>query len=805
MSSSPGLPSLSELLKKPPTLRSGSRVSPIPTTANASFTSASTLLKTARSIESIQSFRAPTDLDKQADEPAAKPKARKIRAKKAIESDDIAAEKKPAQTKRKKAEPKKDDDTMVKEKVARKPRAKKDESKTQPKLAKARVTKSSGISGIDTKKKKTLAPDMATEMEIRTPLQIPSTALFLDTPLDKDGVPKLRDSLLDTGFSSLMNDFGYKNGEDSKQENHVKNMVLDLPSIKKRKSPEISKKDVAVKAKPARKKAKTITDQATAAYVTDITEVELAKRPGAITDFFGYESKDVDLDGPNIPKSKPPKPLRLKPGEKGRPILLSPKSAMKDINQQDILFGTSSQLARENSPTLLRDLDQAMRDSNSMNNDLFPDFSNDSSELVNTSHRIRSRVGRSNLWSASSRDQSGELMNIEIVDLSVTPVAKVMSAHLSTDDEHAIESIRMPAEPNNGAKNPKNLDTRILDVSDFEDTMGRTIVQETVESSNIVKQKPIVDNPVKAPKPNPSSSKPKALTKTRKAKQVIPTEKPDYSTYTNEQLTKAVAAFGFKVVKKREQMIILLNKCWESQHVAQPSNDIDGEETNTLLTAKPSEQPERSMTAVVQTAQTSPLKKPRGRPKKIVEGAPSLPVSKPIAVLKPNTGIRGDEGHPDSEDIPLILRRTPQKQQKKSKKTMDCLEEMLDSDTAPTPSPRRKGSKKKVSALPLIPAYTPDSSDTEAPSQAEIFHHITKAIKSAPPSTSSSDPNWYEKMLLYDPIVLEDLTIWLNTGGFERVGWDGEVCPAEVKTWCESNSVCCLMRENLRGGARSRY
>jgi hypothetical protein len=52
---------------------------------------------------------------------------------------------------------------------------------------------------------------------------------------------------------------------------------------------------------------------------------------------------------------------------------------------------------------------------------------------------------------------------------------------------------------------------------------------------------------------------------------------------------------------------------------------------------------------------------------------------------------------------------------------------------------------------------------------------------------------------------LEDLTVWLNTGALEKAGWDGEVDPKEVKKWCESKSICCLWKENLRGGTRSRY
>jgi hypothetical protein len=60
-------------------------------------------------------------------------------------------------------------------------------------------------------------------------------------------------------------------------------------------------------------------------------------------------------------------------------------------------------------------------------------------------------------------------------------------------------------------------------------------------------------------------------------------------------------------------------------------------------------------------------------------------------------------------------------------------------------------------------------------------------------------------MLLYDPIVLEDLASWLNSGQLTRVGCDEEVNPGELKKWCESKSVCCLWKVNLRGKERKRY
>ena len=58
---------------------------------------------------------------------------------------------------------------------------------------------------------------------------------------------------------------------------------------------------------------------------------------------------------------------------------------------------------------------------------------------------------------------------------------------------------------------------------------------------------------------------------------------------------------------------------------------------------------------------------------------------------------------------------------------------------------------------------------------------------------------------MYDPIVLEDLASWLNTVGLGKIGVDEEVGAMEVRAWCEEKGICCLWKENLKGGGRGRY
>ena len=67
-----------------------------------------------------------------------------------------------------------------------------------------------------------------------------------------------------------------------------------------------------------------------------------------------------------------------------------------------------------------------------------------------------------------------------------------------------------------------------------------------------------------------------------------------------------------------------------------------------------------------------------------------------------------------------------------------------------------------------------------------------------------TNPTWYEKIQMYDPIVLEDFTVWLNTEGFNAIGEDDEIDANEVKAWCEEMGVCCLWKGGWRGNKKNK-
>ena len=213
---------------------------------------------------------------------------------------------------------------------------------------------------------------------------------------------------------------------------------------------------------------------------------------------------------------------------------------------------------------------------------------------------------------------------------------------------------------------------------------------------------------------------------------------------------------------------------------------------------------------------------------------------------------------------------------------LKAADEISDSDLEPPSSPRRNLKKSKPAAGGADPKehrrrqYVHDDLTT---ARALLFPKITQAVRGQPrPPAAAADDDadaernpqrltWHEKMLLYDPIVVEDLCAWLNggeggaRGALAGVGWEGwpvieeyqslladgnddelkegetgrkrrrkegtktaakeeerrartrreverqraEVRPAAVQRWCEDLGVCCLWREGPRGGVKARY
>jgi hypothetical protein len=759
-------------------------------------------------------------------------KPRKSRAKVADQDggeNDTVKEPAPRKPRTKKADKEPNANEGSKEKPARKPKSKKSDGDPQTKLAKGQVTKTSSTSVSDKvdKATKLKQPESAATKSL-DPFTDPVDLGLVEAvqrrmdwtppmPTKTMDVTRVTGGQLDHGstssgsvlagerskaFTDLFGSFGF-----SKLDNiDVGKKSLETEKPRKRKLMELVKTSVLTaaaaspKEKAPKKKAKTITGQATSAYAE---EEEVPAKPAPLLQYFSRQTTEGTNDGfkvPAKPRSKSPVKggSRAKKGSADAPILLSPRSALKQSGNQDFVFGTSSQLAREESPTLLRDLHEAMQASNKVNeDDPFADLVHEST----SADRGRALVSaKRNLWSAAARDTGGSLLEVEMVDLVDSPAITKQTKQITVPE--------VVAPSTNEVNEEVWLDIKELSKNQSQIHQNTTETIKAVEPLEAVIRAELLSSPPsksKSNEPTPKNSKTKRKDEppTRQSKSPAKTKSanpkdsqmPDFSAYTTAQLAKEIASYRFKPVKNRDQMITLLEKCWEGK------NRIAlGALGTNVLSQPPIESSKTAVPASSQMSTASP-KRPRGRPPR-----DSATTSPPSKVRRPKKSTTVGFLEMDS-DTPLSQIRTPKRSKKKGK---EVAEDISDSDTPMTPSPpHRTSSQVRTSPLPLKLSTdlevdtSPELSPTA--SQALLFKHITRAVKNAPPSKDPSKPSWHEKILLYDPIILEDLTVWLNTGALEKVGWDGEVEPKEVKKWAESKSICCLWKENLRGGARSRY
>lgn len=415
------------------------------------------------------------------------------------------------------------------------------------------------------------------------------------------------------------------------------------------------------------------------------------------------------------------------------PVLHSPKTAMKFVNEQELIFGTSSQLAREESPTCLRDIQQAIINSQQMYEDNSTVSTGNITPSISCNLPERAEAtplaGSKNLWSVASRDLDGSLLTVEVIDLVETPRQPTKKPFTSKSELKVVRNMEdvkaCAAETGPSDVLPPNVDTsqalngplqsKLNDLA-LEQPIPRSLAEASLRNRRQSR------SPVKKQKIPKNSG--------------VPTEKemPNYQGYTDADLRKEIASFGFKAIKKRHEMIALLERCWESQarialQTLQPNlkavNSAASREDQSVQskTSKRKAKLQQSTTAGATSKIAASSSKPRGRPRKTpTSPQPSLPEPESIACLAP----------PITSTTSLL--------------------------------------------------------------NTDIYTQITNAINAAPATHSASHPTFRERMLLYDPIVLEDLTTWLNTEGLGMVGTDEEVGIGVVKEWCEKKSVCCHSR-----------
>lgn len=609
-----------------------------------------------------------------------------------------------------------------------------------------------------------------------------------------------------------------------------KRKVIEMISVgqsSKKKPCEVS----PIKQKAPKKKPRTITELATAAYAPKPVEPrEDPFKEDSILEYFEVDNKGkVSKATAGNGKGKPKKVAKKKAPPK-QPVLLSPKAAMRQSARQDFVFGTSSQLVREESPTFLRDLQAAIRASNITTDQSVEDLSR-VGELALESTK------RGGLWSVSARDEDGAVVDIEVIDFEASPFPEddavaildpwndlppepppASGTEPETAEPSLIEIESMPVATSNTSSQPP------IPKSHFFSTQPKVTINAAagaIDSSDLALREshPTITDLLQEGDAPPPSNQEQSQADIKQISPVMPRKiqktRPNYELYTDAKLAKEVSSFGFKAVKSRSGMLALLNQCWESR-----SRTPIGVASFSTSARSPSPKGKKAV-AAADAAATSPApKRPRAKTKKTdvatndpaaATGGTSI-ASPPKKRGRPRKDASTTAGpsttttmDPPAKAQPVVS--TPKRRKTASKSRAEIRDSDLDSDdSAGLSSPEKIFTSPGGGALDMsINEDTEISLDLSPTAQQSVlFSHITKAVTSAPRTTDPENPSWHEKMLMYDPVILEDLAAWLNAGQLTRVGYDGEASPMDVKKWCESQSVCCLWRGTRRGKERKR-
>ncbi|GKZ35195.1 5'-flap endonuclease [Aspergillus brasiliensis] len=546
-----------------------------------------------------------------------------------------------------------------------------------------------------------------------------------------------------------------------------------------------SKSKPAARKKPTKRvnKFTTLTARVTAKYINESTE-----------------SSDVVEEV--TPKAKPRASKSKKKGQgslkshEPESVVLSPEEAVKSLDGQELVFGTCSQLEREDSPTTIRELQAAISESErSM-----------TLEASGRPHRTQSRGsssavsrfnGSGNLWSVASRDVDGLLMQVEVVDLVTSPDR---SGTGTADEQSSNDREEAEVGCNASAINPIQKDS-----------------DQTKATSITVEAQPTIHAPI-------TQTTNKQAQNTASGARKSDPMMPQYNNFTDAQLSKQAASFGFKPLKNRKKMIELLEKCWRAKNgmpsetnnesteegAPPPHNKTRGKgttrKTTTKATAKRQGGTSKQTTEAISTTSLNPTfpsnSNTNSSPNTIGSTSTSISLSQPFATYANVEEIEDSED--DDDPIPVSFpspsRLFPPTLQQTKHKRKHTRTHTLPTSNIPS-SPNRTTSTTASKSI----LKEPEPSAILIP----LTEQITKAVRAQSHKTQSRDASsqththtrkqtWHEKILMYDPIPLEEFTTWLNTEGLGLVNEDREVGAGFVRRWCESKGVVCCYRPKKR-------
>ena len=655
--------------------------------------------------------------------------------------------------------------------------------------------------------------------------------------------------------------------------------------------------------KSRKKKYTTITGLATSKYFgEDQTDGEARPMLHFLAATQARDIGDTEAPSPDTSKRKraPKNPARGRKQSLSRSILLSPESAMKAIDSQGMVFGSASQLVRDDSPTFIRDTVEATKQSeSSITFTPVPTQVTIPSEPGSVTPRALKGTSRftmsRNLWASASRDEDNALLQVETIDLldptdlrfaftgkdaMLEPTAP--RRRESASPEKALPLLRCGHVGRSAFTNSNGW----LDIDDigiptpaahiipkpFTQTRTTHTASESLGRRANRAESPMHTNEARGEgvKRNSLTGKQAVLVNASVAVGVshstepLGPQIPLFRGFTTGELSNQIKKFGFKPIKKREKMIEVLQSCWEAKHELNASStskmaaeNVQDEEvevaTHGDILSKVHGLATRPLPKVPKAKAPKP-KAPKAKAPKAK--APKGKKDESETPAKPARREAAAEAIEDFEETPKPRKKTKPKTTKPVESTVEKLkvprkrnvkaaalsaefvidisdiedsrikglhkapisisktgaqdvrDEVLQSATrlaTPPPTlPPRNSSKLESSTPGPVENATPDLPDISS----QITDAVTKYVAS-PTRDHQRDPTWHEKILMYDPIVLEDLAAWLNTEGFGLIGEDREVSALEVRTWCEMKGVCCYgvgggWRGNVKGRAKAR-
>ncbi|DAA75940.1 TPA_exp: Structure-specific endonuclease subunit SLX4 [Trichophyton benhamiae CBS 112371] len=434
--------------------------------------------------------------------------------------------------------------------------------------------------------------------------------------------------------------------------------------------------------------------------------------------------------------------------------------ALQTIENQTLLFGTSSQLERDSSPSVYG-IESGLEHSQGQSESARV-RSREPSSALGVSRFSKSK----SLWAASSRDLDGYLLNVEMVDL-LEPAAPAYQPQDEQQTTNKLSKVRAhteippPIEHESSEKSEPSIHSVVnIDTSD------------TIQSLHEISSTHNNENGVASI--------------------------PDFNRLSTDALTAKVASFGFKPIKSREKMIVLLEKCWENKRKAAGRPEIGPSERDEPQGTSQG----RSLNITTNPIEAGPIPSVipsiRTTPEEIADS------SRTIETISHNLKFP-----PKTKGNTLHSKGTERDTQPNTIEINDSTDEGLPESSKQLTSsgnshlPPRVSSRDRPNGLVPGPGEfsirtkgvsTKENEPAELPN---IFIQITNAVKAQPRIRSIKgikQPTWHEKIVMYDPIWLDDFTLWLNVEGFKRIHEDREVHASLVREWCESKGICCSFK-----------